>query len=74
MNMQEHMHEQSSTVQKGKSTLFLVCVLLLGIAGIAITVFRIPFSTVLFYGAILACPLMHIFMMRGMTHGESHKH
>ncbi len=72
--MQEHIHKQSLAPQKGKPTLLLICIALLGIAGIAITVFRVPFSTVLFYGAILACPLMHIFMMRGMTHGESHKH
>lgn len=73
MNMQEHMHEQSSTAQEKTPMLVFIGVGLLSIAVIAVTVFRVSFSSVVFYGAILACPLMHILMMRGMTHGESHK-
>lgn len=56
--------------------LLLLCLGLIGLASVAIFVFRIPASSVLFFGLILACPLMHVFMHGG--HGEhsktNHKH
>ena len=67
-------HTSQKTPQKKSSMLLLFCIAMVGIAIIATTFFRVPLSTVIFYGAILACPLMHIFMMKGMTHGETHKH
>jgi hypothetical protein len=51
--------------------LLLICLGLLGIAGVAIFIFRVPLSSVLFFGLVLACPLMHVFMHGG--HGEHTK-
>lgn len=50
--------------------LMLLCCLipLVGIA--AIVVFRIPASSVLYVALVLACPLMHLVMMRSM--GQDH--
>lgn len=47
-----------------------VCLGLIVLVVGAITMFRIPVSTVLFGALLLACPLMHIWMMKG----GSHKH
>jgi len=68
--MNQHVHNRSQSPMKKSSTLLFACIVLVSIAGIAISIFRVPPSSILLYGAILACPLMHIFMMRGMSHGE----
>lgn len=39
----------------------------------AIFVFNVPLGTVGLFLVMLACPLMHVFMMKGMGHGEQHK-
>ena len=46
-----------------------ICIGLITLAIIAITIFRVPISTLVFGGFLLACPLMHILMMKG-----GHKH
>lgn len=50
--------------------IFVVCLGLIIIAVIAVSVFKVSAGTLFFAGAILACPLMHIWMMKD---GE-HKH
>ncbi len=45
-----------------------VCLGLVAVALVAITVFRIPVSTVAFTGILLACPLMHFWMMKDSGH------
>lgn len=65
-----HMHEQVSS--NGKTTLtnkiLLICVALLAIAIVAITVFKVSPGSLLYIGLFLACPLLHILMMRGGGH------
>jgi len=43
-----------------------------GVVGalIAVTVFKVSLSNLLFYGAVIACPLMHVFMMKGHGTGD----
>jgi len=46
------------------------CVVLFVAVVIAISVFKVPIKSLLTYGILLACPLLHFFMMRG----DGHKH
>lgn len=43
-----------------------VAVALMGL--VAITIFKVPIGTVMFAGALLACPLLHIWMMKDGGH------
>lgn len=43
-----------------------ICLIGVGIATVAVVVFKVPINSVLFFGFILACPLMHLFMGHGM--------
>lgn len=45
-----------------------ICVLLLAIAFIATFFFSVPIGTLLFAAILLACPLLHIFMMKNGGH------
>lgn len=54
-----------------RSKLLVICLAALGVAFVAVTVFKVPFGSLLYFGIFLACPLMHIFMMKG--HG-GHEH
>lgn len=55
-------------MKKSHLLLMLLCCLipLAGIAAIAL--FRVPASSVLYFGLVLLCPLMHIVMMATMRH------
>ncbi|KKQ36388.1 MAG: hypothetical protein US53_C0054G0001 [Candidatus Woesebacteria bacterium GW2011_GWA1_37_7] len=45
-----------------------ICIVLLVAAVIAVSVFKVPVKSLLTYGILLACPLLHFFMMRGDGH------
>ena len=47
------------------NTLLKVCLLGIGIAVVAVFLFKIPVTSVLFFGFLLACPFMHLFMGHG---------
>lgn len=47
-----------------------ICFVLLTVVLIAISVFRVPVGTLFFAGALLACPLLHLWMMKS----DGHKH
>lgn len=55
-------------MKKSHFLLMLLCCLipLAGIAAIAL--FRVPASSVLYFGLVLLCPLMHVLMMATMRH------
>lgn len=46
-----------------------ICLVLAAVGMAAIYVFKVPFNSMLIYGAILLCPLMHVFMMNHGDHG-----
>ncbi len=58
---------------KGNYALLMVvgCVVTIALV-VAIFAFRIPLGSIAPSALILACPLMHLFMMRGMSHGNQH--
>jgi len=53
--------------------IMLACCLVPLAALAAIAVFNIPANTVIYFGILLLCPLMHFAMMRNMDHAhQSH--
>lgn len=48
-----------------------ICLILVVIFATTILIFKIPVNSVLLYGGILLCPLMHLFMM---NHGDHKNH
>jgi len=66
--------------------LMVLCCLIPLVGFAAISIFRIPANTVIYIGLALLCPVMHLLMMKGMTHapargagvnhgqGDSHAH
>jgi hypothetical protein len=61
-------------MKKSHILLMLLCCLipLAGIAAIAL--FRVPTSSVLYFGLVLLCPLMHVLMMGTMRHDQTSAH
>jgi uncharacterized membrane protein len=61
-----------------KHVLLMVLCCLIPLVGLAaISIFRIPANTVIYTGLALLCPVMHLLMMRIMTHhdhGGEHTH
>lgn len=49
--------------------IMLICVVVTAIAITAVTVFRVSLGSLFFIAALVACPLIHVLMMKGM-----HKH
>ncbi len=49
------------------------CLVPLGLL-VAVAVFRIDVGTLGLFAMVLLCPLMHIFMMRSMGHGDHAAH
>jgi hypothetical protein len=50
-----------------KNTL-LICLLIAVFAAVGLFVFKLPIQSLLLYGLVAACPLMHLFMMGGGKH------
>ncbi|MDO8340678.1 MAG: DUF2933 domain-containing protein [Candidatus Woesebacteria bacterium] len=46
-----------------------ICIVLVIIAFVALSIFKVTVNNLFFYGIILLCPLMHLFMMK-----NGHKH
>jgi uncharacterized membrane protein len=59
-------------MSKKHTLIMLACCLVPLVGLVAVTVFRVPFRNVLYFGMVLLCPLMHLLMMRGMMHGHNH--
>ena len=58
-------------MKKSHLLLMLLCCLI-PLAGIAaIGLFRVPASSVLYFGLVLLCPLMHVLMMATMRHDHT---
>ena len=57
--------------------LMVLCCLIPLAAFAAISIFRVPVNTVIYVAIALACPAMHLLMMRGMAnhnHDGEHPH
>ena len=57
--------------------LMVLCCLIPLVGFAAISIFRIPANMVIYVALALACPAMHLFMMRGMmnhNHDGEHAH
>lgn len=65
MNHSQHTKSQISLL--GNKTL-LICLGLIAFAVGAVVFFNVSISTVAFLGFALACPLMHIWMMKDGGH------
>jgi len=51
--------------------IMLACCLVPLAALAAITVFNVPANTVVYFGILLLCPLLHFVMMRNMGHDHA---
>lgn len=68
MNHSYHTNRVEDQTTFGKYKTLFICVGLLALAVIAVVVFNVSISTVFFLGFALACPLMHIWMMKDGGH------
>ncbi len=72
--MENHSGHESITKPQGSpivsSKTLGICLALVAVALIALFVFKVPVNTLLLGGVLLACPLLHFWMMKD---GE-HKH
>jgi hypothetical protein len=67
----DHTDRLPAAKPQGSSLKWLgLCVGLVVLALLAITVFKVPVNTVVYTGILLACPLMHVWMMR--SGGNNH--
>lgn len=53
--------------------LLILCLLPVAIGIVAVLVFKVPVGNLLIFGFLLLCPLLHVFMMKGMHKGEHKK-
>ncbi len=67
MNTHTDMHV-ARTNQSSTSKWIFMCLGVAAVAFIAISVFKVSVSNVFFIGALLACPLMHVWMMKNGGH------
>ncbi len=50
--------------------ILILCAGIAAAASVAIFIFKVPINSVLIYGVILLCPLMHLLMMNHGGHLE----
>lgn len=62
------MNEKTKSILGVSNKVILICVAVLAAMIIALTVFKVSAGSLLYIGLFLACPLMHILMMRGGNH------
>ena len=62
---------KGDTKAHGAKLIWLIAVSVIVVL-FAVFVFNISLGNILFYGAVLACPFMHIFMMK--DHGKHEEH
>ncbi|MCL5960212.1 MAG: DUF2933 domain-containing protein [Chloroflexi bacterium] len=56
---------------KGNHTLLMVICCVVPMAFLAaVFVFNVPLGTIGTFAILMLCPLMHLFMMKGMGHGD----
>ncbi len=68
-NHNNHSTRISDSKAQGSSLKWLgICLGFIALAIGAVTIFRIPVSMVFFGAVLLACPLMHIWMMKDGGH------
>lgn len=65
--MNHSQHTKSQTSFLGSKTL-LICLGLIALAVGTVFFFKVSITTVVFLGFALACPLMHIWMMKDGGH------
>jgi hypothetical protein len=56
------------------NNLLKICLIGIGAAAVALYVFKLPLNSVLFFGVLLACPLMHFAMGHGHEDNKTVKH
>ena len=66
-------HTSHQTISKPQSRTvsnktLMICLAVAFVALIAVTVFKVSASTLLIGAVLLACPLMHFWMMKDMDH------
>lgn len=62
----DHVQARNNSLISGKT--LAICIAVVAIALLAVAVFKIPLSTVAFAGILLACPLLHLIMMKDGQH------
>ena len=64
-----HQKSPASAAARGGHSWWMMALCAVPMIGlVAVTVFQVPLSTLLLFGMVLVCPLMHVFMMRGLGH------
>ncbi len=66
--MDHSMRNETDRENGSKTNWLLICIGVLIALVIAVKVFGVSLSNVVYFGAILACPLLHILMMRNGGH------
>lgn len=67
-------HQNYSTVSSDRTSRYTsfkwigICAVLVALAFVAITVFSVSVNTIVYVALLLACPLMHLWMMKDGTH------
>lgn len=63
LNHQEHTQKVS-----GSRNTLVMCLALLVVAFVAVVVFKVSLGSVALFGLVLACPLLHLWMMKDGGH------